>query len=871
MTRNNLQNHLLALATLGLLLSSCATPTSIPDPTIEPVAITFACFGYELSAYEALAEKFHAANPDVTVQFVLIEDVVGSDSSMSSRQLMSAADTLAWEIEPYMTRRGLLKDLTPFIEADWEFQPEDFYPNALESLQWDGGTWGLPAGVEFELIFYDKQAFDAAGVSYPEPGWTWDDFLEKATLLTERDGQQVTRWGFVGIEPNPFAFVAGRVDSLVDRSTTPAVPRLDRPAVVEAARWYTDLHLEHRVMPYFEPSQESSGYPSSEGELLVLNGRAAMWSDRSTSFERRGQRREIGVAPYPIEGLVDGTTPISVRPTYAMSAGTSHPEESWRWLSFLSRQPAVNVRSATSLPLPARRSVAEEIDYWENLDDKAAPAYRFAVEHSLSQSVGYEVTNALNDALNVILQEEKGVETALAEAQTRAQRAITEHAQVHRDRGSPLQPGSVPTPEPESDEGVDITFALFFTYADPYRRLAETFHEVHPEITVKVREPSSTEEFGVKGMASFSDCFFWYNEAPDEEDLQHILNLDPFLEADSDFPLDDFYPQTLDAFRRRGDLWALPAEVQIELIYYNKDLFDAADVPYPQAGWNLEQFLSTAKALTREGGSEKQYGFLSIQDDASELKTFASLMDAFPMDTQSEPPRPRFDDSEVIEAVRWYAELATVHGVKPIFPGEDPTRRETIAWDSRHSLVNENRVALWSRGGVFPGYLPSDLRVGVVPLPLARNGVPGWYVKGYYISNDTPYPQQCWEWIQFLSEHSAEVAEGLPAWRSAAESPTFRARVGEEKTEALLFSMAHLDEARPWYEAYADGPPYYWFTVAYGQILEGEEPSIALAEAQAKTEAFVACLETRPDPTDEEAQDACAKEVDPSYRGWGRR
>ena len=29
---------------------------------------------------------------------------------------------------------------------------------------------------DFNLIYYDKAKFDEAGLAYPEPGWTWDDF-----------------------------------------------------------------------------------------------------------------------------------------------------------------------------------------------------------------------------------------------------------------------------------------------------------------------------------------------------------------------------------------------------------------------------------------------------------------------------------------------------------------------------------------------------------------------------------------------------------------------------------------------------------------------------------------------------------------------
>jgi multiple sugar transport system substrate-binding protein len=294
-----------------------------------------------MGAYEKLAEKFHEVNPTITVQVIFIEEILelsGEDWDWpedTDRQLMSAADTLATWMYPDMTHQGLAHDLTPFIETERNFMPEDFYPGTLEGLQWDSGIWGLPGTLDFKLIFYDKEAFDAADVPYPAPGWTWDDFLEKAILLTERKGDEVTRWGFVEAWPDPSSFVVPRIGSLVDDSTTTPTPLLDQPAVAEAVRWYTDLHLEHRVMPYFEPPESESDEPfMPEGYTLIEDGKAVMWADSSDSFAWRSQEKEVGMEPYPVKEPGDATTSLSTWSVYVMSAGTAHPEEAWRWLDF---------------------------------------------------------------------------------------------------------------------------------------------------------------------------------------------------------------------------------------------------------------------------------------------------------------------------------------------------------------------------------------------------------------------------------------------------------------------------------------------------------------------------------------------------------
>ena len=844
-----------------------------PSEGQAEVTISFACHEVEFSQYEDLAEQFHEENPHVKVRVLSITEILGLGENWhwpedTWQQLVSAADTLVLGASPRVTRQGLVYDLTPFIEADQGFHPEDFYPAALESLQWDGGTWGLPSAINFGMIFYDEKAFDEAGVAYPEPGWTWDDFLAKAQALTKREGDEVTRWGFVQPWFNPLPFITGRTGPLVDDSTTPPTPLLDEPEVVQAVRWYADLYLEYQVTPFLEPPDVEPGEPvRPEGFSLIEEGDAAMWSDVSFTFQWRSQQsREIGIVPYPVDKPTDATTPIFVE-SYAMSAGTAHPQEAWRWLDFLTRRADLD---PYGFSLPARRSTAAEMGFWDDLDKDVAAACHFALEHAYSRRLAYAgAGGALHEALTAILKEEKDVEEALAEAQVKARQRLSEEA-VEREQITP-QPVVVATPEPMGEEGVEITFAPFLFDAASYRELAESFHEDHPDVTVKVKSPTFSSRYGLEEMAAAGDCFGWFGLAADESSRQHMLNLQPFLDADPAFSRADFYPQALEPFRWQGDLWGLPAEALVKVLAYNHDIFDAAGVAYPQAGWDLDDFLSKALALTQGEGDDKQYGFISLHGGSDDLDTFIALQGVFLMDEERDPPWPRLDDPAVVEAVRWYVELSTVHGTSPLFPGEDPSRPETTAWERRQALLSEGKAAMWITTPLQEGMVHgSPDRLGITPLPLNDGGAIPSSFLGYYISAATPYPRQCWEWLKFLSDHGQQVVRGLPARRSAAESPEYAERMGEEMAAAMRFSLQHGASGSPMdTEPWLSPVTYSWFWQAFGQALQGQDVAQALGEAQRKAEAYVLCLEREDGFADEEVQKTCAREVDPDYRAFG--
>ena len=84
-----------------------------------------------------------------------------------------------------------------------------------------------------------------------------------------------------------------------------------------------------------------------------------------------------------------------------------------------------------------------------------------------------------------------------------------------------------------------------------------------------------------------------------------LEDLTPMIEADSDFDLDDYFPNVVDIARRGSSVFAVPNDFTPMVVYYNNRLFDEARVPYPKPGWTFDDFRRTSKALTNDG----QYGF----------------------------------------------------------------------------------------------------------------------------------------------------------------------------------------------------------------------------------------------------------------------
>lgn len=79
---------------------------------------------------------------------------------------------------------GMLLDLMPYAENDPDFGLDSFYDGVMDFSYYDGQLISLPNGRSVPVLYYNADAFQAAGLDAPE---TWDDLRNDAKALT-KDG-----------------------------------------------------------------------------------------------------------------------------------------------------------------------------------------------------------------------------------------------------------------------------------------------------------------------------------------------------------------------------------------------------------------------------------------------------------------------------------------------------------------------------------------------------------------------------------------------------------------------------------------------------------------------------------------------------------
>ena len=78
-----------------------------------------------------------------------------------------------------------------------------------------------------------------------------------------------------------------------------------------------------------------------------------------------------------------------------------------------------------------------------------------------------------------------------------------------------------------------------------------------------------------------------------------LVDLTPYIAKDKTINVKDFYPALLNAVKFQGRQLALPYRFNVGLLYYNKALFDSANVAYPTAKWSQKNLITAGQKLTK--------------------------------------------------------------------------------------------------------------------------------------------------------------------------------------------------------------------------------------------------------------------------------
>ncbi len=175
-------------------------------------------------------------------------------------------------------------------------------------------------------------------------------------------------------------------------------------------------------------------------------------------------------------------------------------------------------------------------------------------------------------------------------------------------------------PVARAQDGLGSVSFMFF--GDPaelaaYQGLVAAFEAEHPAIDIELVHIPSLIDYQARlgadlAAGSQADVVLINYRRYAPLAARGVLEpLAPYLRSSEVIAEVDFFPQAIEPFRWRGQLMCIPQNISSLVVYYNRDLFDAAGLEYPADDWTWDEFLAAAQALTLDldgDGITDQYG-----------------------------------------------------------------------------------------------------------------------------------------------------------------------------------------------------------------------------------------------------------------------
>ncbi len=295
----------------------------------------------QADAMQALCDAYHEENPDVTIEV----QVTNWDEYWTKLEAAANSKTLPdifWMHTNYILTyadAGMLADCTDLYDAS------AFSEIAVDNSKGsDGVSYGVPKDKDTICLVYNKEMFDAAGVSYPDDTWTWDDLTDASQAIYDATGNygylaycddQCGYWNAV--------YQAGGCILNEDKTASGFL----EDGTVKALTWYINLQQEDWCpdQNYFAETDPSSAFFSEQG-AMYFEGSWNLYANMENYPEMQG-KWDVAVLPMcpdPVSG--DGRATISNSLSYATAYYNQDNETVMDFLAWLGTEEAQEIHAS---------------------------------------------------------------------------------------------------------------------------------------------------------------------------------------------------------------------------------------------------------------------------------------------------------------------------------------------------------------------------------------------------------------------------------------------------------------------------------------------------------------------------------------------
>jgi multiple sugar transport system substrate-binding protein len=384
----------------------------------ETVTVTLSGWGASPEEQDLLQETlaaFEDVHPNIKVDYQVIADQYMD--VIKTRLIGGEAPDVfyldAFEA-PALMNKDVLEPLDGYITN--EFDVADFEEPLLNAFKYDGTTYGFPKDFSTLALFYNKKAFEEAGLT--EPPKTWRELIEYSKQLTvDKDGDgKIDQYGF-GVAPElarQLPMIQAYGGKLVDEKGYAAFAS---PEALQGLQLVIDQYREDKTSA--QPSDVGTGW----GGEMFGQGKAAMVIEGNWAIPYlKNTFPDIEYATAEVPTINGKKLTVAYTVAYVMNKASENKEAAWELISFLTGKEGMEIWTSKGFALPTRKSVAEKLGYDKDpLRAALVAGASYATPWQAGVNLPTILTNFNNQFISAFLGEQ-----SLEDAMKRAQQTANE-------------------------------------------------------------------------------------------------------------------------------------------------------------------------------------------------------------------------------------------------------------------------------------------------------------------------------------------------------------------------------------------------------------------------------------------------------------
>ena len=366
-------------------------------------------------------------------------------------------------------------------------------------------------------------------------------------------------------------------------------------------------------------------------------------------------------------------------------------------------------------------------------------------------------------------------------------------------------PSAAPSDAGYSGPAATISYSI---WGDPseiknQQAVVDAFHVANPKITVKVTVSDwdtywDKLQTGIAG-GDAPDVFAMDGPLfPDYQTRNVLLDLKPYIDHDG-YDLGQLADAAVADFTTPTGQFGLPRDLNVIALFYNKKLFDAAGVAYPDDTWDWAKLVEAGHKLTKDTNGDGKPDQWGLYTETSDMENYWSSLvwqnggDILAKDGKSTV----LDSEQAVGGIQFLQDLIWKEKIVP-----DPT-----LFAETGDAFEQGKAAMEVNGSwLVATDQAAGIDLGIAPLPKGPAGqATSINPTGAVVFARTKSPDAAWAFVKYLASPPAqtklmELRAALPANKDVLAGP-FATSFDGAKVLADALAYAHI---KPSFKGYND-------------------------------------------------------------------